>query len=598
MKRIGIMMLSLLLMITGTAGVAYAWSNGGYSENISEPKYGTHDMILENAISMLPLDMQDKINNTVASYGSELPDCTEGTYCIGDSLKHHVYYYSSGELQDDIGAVRAQAEYDLAKTYLENGDKYNFSLHIGAMSHYISDLASFGHTMGADTDWGAELNHSNYEDYVDNHLDEFNNVVFDSQFENISAYNGTLKTANETTFDAEIYTNVWMENNYNWSDPNYVRRTDDMINYSTNIVADVVYNIINDTKKDVPLIAPTIIDWSNDNTNDKSQSLTIYENDTVKFGVTPDQDINSWLWALNGNDLSNNNDNLTYTFNNNGSYTLEVNGSNANGTTQKIIWNIVVLQSQESQNNLDSSLITSWSPDIVGYIIVDGATSQTIDYSITTLEPMTTNSWEVDGGTVTGNGAPNTYHYTHTWDDKSIGAHTITFKGSNADHRVEFRWYIFVINSEYRRGEILNIINDMFSDQNKNVEVIVAERMLISKEKIDRERSIYGLVPMMYESSMIKGEKERKKENTDKESINIGSHRYSKENINIIKESLKNRKHGIIKESLKNRKHGIIKGEEENSKIFDNIKDLNKENLNINNKEDIEKIISDMLHQK
>lgn len=54
----------------------------------------------------------------------------------------------------------------------------------------------------------------------------------------------------------------------------------------------------------------------------------------------------------------------------------------------------------------------------------------------------------------------------------------------------------------------------------------------------------------------------------------------------------------IIKESLKNRKYGIIKGEEENSKIFDNIKDLNKDNLNINNKEDIEKIISDMLHQK
>lgn len=89
-----------------------------------------------------------------------------------------------------------------------------------------------------------------------------------------------------------------------------------------------------------------------------------------------------------------------------------------------------------------------------------------------------------------------------------------------------------------------------------------------------------------------------KKENTDKESINIGSHRHSKESINIMKENLKNRKYGTIKEGMKNIKYGTIKGEEENSKIFDNIKDLNKENLNINNKEYIEKIISDMLYQK
>lgn len=57
-------------------------------------------------------------------------------------------------------------------------------------------------------------------------------------------------------------------------------------------------------------------------------------------------------------------------------------------------------------------------------------------------------------------------------------------------------------------------------------------------------------------------------------------------------------KMNIIKEILKNRRYGIIKDEEENSKIFDNIKDLNKENLNIDDKEDIENIISNILYQK
>lgn len=90
--------------------------------------------------------------------------------------------------------------------------------------------------------------------------------------------------------------------------------------------------------------------------------------------------------------------------------------------------------------------------------------------------------------------------------------------------------------------------------------VIVAERMLISKEKINRERSIYGLVPTMYESHMIKGEKECKKENTDKESINIRNRRYSKENINIIKESLKNRKYGVTNDVI----NDVIKGKKEN----------------------------------
>jgi hypothetical protein len=70
--------------------------------------------------------IQTKINMTVANYGSELPDCKTGTPCIGDVTKHHVYYQANGSLLDDAGAIRAQQEYELAKSYLLANDTYNF----------------------------------------------------------------------------------------------------------------------------------------------------------------------------------------------------------------------------------------------------------------------------------------------------------------------------------------------------------------------------------------------------------------------------------------------------------------------------------------
>lgn len=251
--------ISLLIITMGMTANAYAWSNGGYSTDPNYPKYGTHDYILQKAIDILPSDMKNKIDTTAASYGSEIPDCTSGSNCIGDVSKHHVYYKADKTLQDGAGATRAQAEYDLAKQYLQQGNKYQFSLHLGAMSHYISDAAVFGHTMGSGTVWGSETHHSDYESYVNNHYSSFG-TSFDGQFSSASAYDGTLKLAKETTFDAGTYTNVWMDDNYNWNNPTYVSRTKDMINYDTNIVAEVIYTLISttptSTSASITVIAP------------------------------------------------------------------------------------------------------------------------------------------------------------------------------------------------------------------------------------------------------------------------------------------------------------------------------------------------------
>ena len=75
------------------------------------------------------------------------------------------------------------------------------------MTHYISDMAVFGHVMGASTSWGAELHHSDYEDYVQNrtnsYTDEFNIfLAFDGILSTRSAYDAALLLAHDSTFDA------------------------------------------------------------------------------------------------------------------------------------------------------------------------------------------------------------------------------------------------------------------------------------------------------------------------------------------------------------------------------------------------------------
>lgn len=59
----------------------------------------------------------------------------------------------------------------------------------------------------------------------------------------MTVYNATLKLANETAFDFGIYTNVWMDNNYNWSNPDYLQRTRGLIDYNVNFLVDVLHTL-------------------------------------------------------------------------------------------------------------------------------------------------------------------------------------------------------------------------------------------------------------------------------------------------------------------------------------------------------------------
>jgi len=150
----------MVLMVAANSAflTVYGWNNGGYSQDPNSPKYGTHDWIAEHALDWLPQTEKQFIIENIAIYlyGTELPDNKDAPDGVGDTGKHHVYYYVNGSLQDDIGAVRAQQEYENALNLYKAGLYADTVKHLGAMTHYISDLAVFGHVMGAKTDWGDE----------------------------------------------------------------------------------------------------------------------------------------------------------------------------------------------------------------------------------------------------------------------------------------------------------------------------------------------------------------------------------------------------------------------------------------------------------
>jgi len=134
----------------------FAWSNGGYSSDPFNPDYGTHDWIAQHALDWLPSDEKQYILDNIALYlyGTELPDNGQAIDGIGDTAKHHIYYSSSGLLVDDSAATRASAEYSNTLNLLKSGNYEGAAKSAGIMTHYIADMAVFGHVMGSGTDWG------------------------------------------------------------------------------------------------------------------------------------------------------------------------------------------------------------------------------------------------------------------------------------------------------------------------------------------------------------------------------------------------------------------------------------------------------------
>jgi hypothetical protein len=208
---------TVLLILASGMIEASAWSNGGYSSDPTNPDYGTHDLIADRALSIATQDVTFLKTTYHARFllGTEAPD---NPAYIGDSTNHHVYYYSSGQLQDDAGAVRARQTCSEALSYMSSGDLSDAAFYIGAMAHYVSDVGVFGHTMGSGTDWGAEVHHSDYESTMQSEAPT-HQLSSDTHSVPTDAYNATLQLAFKVTFGSGlIKANVWMDSQYKWSD--------------------------------------------------------------------------------------------------------------------------------------------------------------------------------------------------------------------------------------------------------------------------------------------------------------------------------------------------------------------------------------------
>jgi hypothetical protein len=233
---------------------AYGWSNGGYSDDPSNPKYGTHDWIAQHALDWLqPQEKQFILDHLAAyEYGTELPDNKSAPWGIGDTGKHHVYYFDNATLQDSSSGERAQEEYTLALNYAKYGDWANASMALGAMTHYIADVAVFGHVMGSGTDWGSEVHHDDYENYVEgrtsSYSDEFSSyLVFDGVLETVNPYDAALELAFNTTFgDNGNFNCTWMDQNYDWTNAAFKNRCVESLNLAVNVIADVLHTFSNE----------------------------------------------------------------------------------------------------------------------------------------------------------------------------------------------------------------------------------------------------------------------------------------------------------------------------------------------------------------
>jgi len=276
--------LAILLLVIATLFQqgASGWGNGGYSADLDNPDYGTHDGIANLALSISDSNVSFLTGtyHTQFLLGTEAPDNPD---YVGDTGNHHVYYYASGQLQDDKAAVRAATIYAEGLAKLKSGDLSSAAFLIGEMSHYIADVGVFGHTMGSNTDWGTEVHHSDYESWFDDMIagHSLPSTIVPTPKD---AYSATLQLARTITFgEGSIKSNVWMDANYDWSDTTeFVPSATGSLNLAVQAVASAIDNLINESSSGVPPVVPptdptvpTVPDDDTPSTEKKSLSSAV-----------------------------------------------------------------------------------------------------------------------------------------------------------------------------------------------------------------------------------------------------------------------------------------------------------------------------------
>ncbi len=193
-------------------------------------------------------------------------------------------------------------------------------------------------------------------------------------------------------------------NNENLNIANYTNTTSSIGVHNVTVIADNPNGTVMqkwDWNVTAVAIAPSIISWSNNYTNNNSLSLTVGNQTVVNFNVTSDQIVN-YIWYYDGTDQSTNYDNFTKQFLSLGSHTITANVTNSNGSATKS-WSVTVsdLTSPASitnlvmENNGTSWIKWNWTNPIdtdfakvmvyIDGIFKDYVTSPTANYNVTNL---------------------------------------------------------------------------------------------------------------------------------------------------------------------------------------------------------------------
>ena len=258
MKKIKIILLIIfsvsLFTLIFLPNNSVAWNNGDADDIYFGERFGSHDWIALEANLFLPQELQIWLNDSLQIYlrGTAAPDDSSenynGYYGYGDTTKHHNYYNSDGSSYDSAAATRAQEEYDKAYAQMQVGNYSEAAWFAGCMTHYIADVAVWGHVMTN------ESVHSLFENSANTRMDtpgeDYFQIFFDGTYDDNTASDASLETGWET-YRGDVswqYNCNWMDNNYHafdgaHPDDAFEERAEYLIQLTTNKITDVIYKL-------------------------------------------------------------------------------------------------------------------------------------------------------------------------------------------------------------------------------------------------------------------------------------------------------------------------------------------------------------------
>ena len=239
------------------------------------------------------------VTTSLGSWSTWDNDTDAPSITIGGLTNNVTYYYSVWSYNDKNSTITANSTISSFKTW-----QYGTPI--------ISNVVSQPYHTYAIISWDVNQTANNRIEYGLN-----------ASLGSWSTWNNSTDTPNLTlgglTTDTTYYYSVW--------------------SHSLNDTAVSSNSSISSFKT---LITPKIISWSNNRTNTDDLILKVPINKSVNFNVTSDQNITAWTWNLNGINYSTGHDNLTVTYDTDAQYTLEAYGTNGNGTTNVVPWEVEV----------------------------------------------------------------------------------------------------------------------------------------------------------------------------------------------------------------------------------------------------------------